>query len=1103
MTISSEIAERHGDHCDESGAGLAGLRARGISLPIGGADGDGTGLAHSFALHDPRQERSARQTPYGTADIFSNFPTFLSQAPRRWAPSVALGVALSLAWASAVQAAASVRLDMPAQSLSLTLKRVARAGSVELAFDRAVTDRLRAPPLKGRYTIDRALADALASSGLGVQRTSDGAYVIKPITGPPPARPLADTGDGAVSEILVLGRRNLNTGIRRTRDDIQPYDVALEETIRHAGDLDVEGFIRRTMPADAQAGALTQSPAVNSASARSRIDLLGLGGAQTLVLIDGRRLPSAPEAVGASAGFIQADVNGIPLAAVERIEVLTAAAGALYGPGATGGVVNIILKRDYQGAEVKLAQGFTEHGGGLATRLDAAIGRTSSDGRGGVSARIALGRNQGLDVGERLFGERALSSNGADFIKGGVPKAYVPLGLGVNVVSTGGTLTLKPEYGGQALGSTFTTFSTAGFTAAEAVANAGRFDLELPADAFGEKQSLMTETYRRSLMVSGRQEAGVFEGFFDYLFLDNRGRATVPAGDTVLTMSATSPLNPFQQSVYVSRSVPWQGTVHNRSATRKLSTGLIARLPRGWMAEGDAGWSRSEVRVASDARGATVYAGTSTTVGSGFVGPDLSPFDPEDVFLATYGAYQLAGGSLLKLSDTLEDLNLRASGPLWRLPGGPLTMTLSAEASRERAPGGQSFGYDRNTGLPTTVQGNRLSLTTHSAAAELRAPLTASDAWGPLKSLELQAAVRADDYRMAAPRADRTVGSGGIATMSEVVDETLVVARMLGVKTFVTNDVMLRASYSEGHLPPRSDQIQPIVLSLNATGYPKLDPKRGDQALAWTGPFQLAQAGSPDLAPELARTFGLGLVIKPRWLAGARLSIDYQRTEKSREITDVAADPVGYILAHEDLYPSRVVRAPLTDADRAKGYTAGAITYLDASMMNVGRSIAETVDLSAEYRRRLAGGEASAYLRGVWQPSYRRRVYLEGPWTETAGYSDGPLRVRAFAGGQWSGDVLTLGLNAQYYASYAVADSGLQPLYITQYLARLKGGRVPSQVYLDAFAAWSFGEKTQVQLIVRNLADATPPFAFTAAMGYSPYGDANGRAFELSLTRRF
>ncbi|WP_156035853.1 TonB-dependent receptor [Caulobacter sp. UNC358MFTsu5.1] len=1022
---------------------------------------------------------------------------------RRRQTAGVLALVLAVGQAGASHAADAIALDMPAQSLSLTLKRVARAGSAELAFDRAVTDKLRAPGLKGRYTVDQALAAALASTGLGVQRTSDGAYVIKPMAGPPPARPPVDAGDGAVSEILVLGRRNLNTGIRRTRDDIQPYDVALEEAIRRAGDLDVEGFIRRTMPADAQAGALTQSPAANSASARSRIDLLGLGGGQTLVLVDGRRLPSAPEAVGASAGFIQADVNGIPLAAVERIEVLTAAAGALYGPGATGGVVNIVLKRDYQGAEVKLAQGGTEHGGGLASRLDAAIGRTSSDGRGGLSVRIALGRDQGLDVGERLFGERALTSNGADFIKGGVPKAYVPVGLGVNVVSSGGQLTLKPAYGGQALGSTFTTFSTAGFTAAEAVANAGRLDLDLPDDAFGEKQSLMTETYRRSLVVSGRQEAGIFEGFFDYLFLDNRGRATVPAGDTVLTMSASSPLNPFEQSVYVSRSVPWEGIVRNRSATQKLDAGLIARLPRGWMAEADAGWSRSQVRVANDARGATVYAGTSTAVSSGLVGPSLSPFDPEDLFLETYSAYRLAGGSLLKLSDTLEDLNLRASGPLWRLPGGPLTMTLSAEAARERAPGGQSFSYDRNTGLPKTVQGNRLGLTTRSAAAEWRAPLTTSDAWGPFKDLELQAALRADDYRMTAPRSDLTLDSGGIATLSQVAIENLVVAKMVGVKTFVTDGVMLRASYSEGHLPPRSDQVQPTVLSLNGTGYPKLDPKRDGQPLAVTAPMQLVQAGSPDLDPELARTFSLGVVIKPRWLDGARLSIDYQRTEKTREITEVDADSIGYILAHEALYPSRVVRAPLTDADRAKGYTVGAVTYLDATMMNVGRSIAETVDVSGEYRRRLAGGEVSAYLRGVWQPSYRRQVHLDGPWTETAGYSDGPLRVRAFAGGQWTGEALTVGLNARYYASYAVADSGLQPLYITQYLARLKGGRIPSQVYLDAFAAWSVGEKTEVQLTVRNLADATPPFAFTAAMGYSPYGDADGRAFEISLTRRF
>jgi len=1014
---------------------------------------------------------------------------------------LAFGVVVT-AWATQGLAGVSMTLDMPAQSLSLTLKRVARAGSVELAFDRAMTDKLRAPSLKGRYTVDQALAAALASTGLAIQRTSDGAYVIKPASSPPRVNP-TDAGDGAVSEILVMGRRNLNTGIRRTRDDIQPYDVALDETIRQAGGVDIETFIRKTMPANAQAASLTQAPAANSASARSRIDLLGLGSGQTLVLVDGRRLPNAPEAVGASAGFVQADINGIPLAAVERIEVLTAAAGALYGPGATGGVVNIILKRDYQGAEVKVSQGFTQHGGGLASRLDATIGRTFSDGRGGLSVRIGLGRNQGLDVGERLFGERALTASGADFIAGGVPRAYLPVGMGVNVVSTGGALTLKPEYGGGALGAAFTTFSTSGFTAEEALTNAGKLDLELSDDAFGVKQSLVTETSRRALIIGGRQEVGILEGFFDYLRLDNRGRATVPAGDTVLTMPSTSPLNPFEQSVYVSRSVPWDGVVRNRSLTQKIGAGVIARLPHGWMAEGDVNWSKSEVRVANDARGASVFAGVSTSVGAKQVGPDLSPFAPQDLFLATYRNYQLAGGSLLTLSDTLEDINLRASGPLWRLPGGPLTMTLSAEVARERAPGGRRSGYDRSTAKPQTVQGNRLDLTTRSAAAEWRAPLGASDAPAPFRDLELQLAVRADDYRMVAPRSDQTIGQGGVAILSDIVSEHVVLAKTLGLKTFVADGVMLRASYSEGHLPPRSDQVQPVVLSVNGTGYPGVDPKRGDQTLGMTGPFQLVQGGSPDLDPEVARTFGLGLVVEPPWLAGARLSIDYLRTDKSREISAFSSDPVEFILANEALYPSRVVRAPLTDADRARGFTAGAITRLDITTMNVGRSIAETVDVGAEYGRRAFGGDAKVYLRGVWQPSYRRRVNAERAWIETAGYSDGPLRIRAFAGARWTGQALSLGLNAQYYASYRVADSGLSPVFITQYLARLKGGSVPSQVYLDAFSTWSVGDRTQVQLIVRNLADATPPFAFASAMGYSPYGDASGRAFEINLTRRF
>ncbi len=74
---------------------------------------------------------------------------------------------------------------------------------------------------------------------------------------------------------------------------------------------------------------------------QSAINLRGLGTSQTLVLVDGRRIPS----ISLSGTFAQGDINGIPLSLVERIEVLPATASGIYGGGATGGVINIITRR--------------------------------------------------------------------------------------------------------------------------------------------------------------------------------------------------------------------------------------------------------------------------------------------------------------------------------------------------------------------------------------------------------------------------------------------------------------------------------------------------------------------------------------------------------------------------------------------------------------------------------------------------------------------------------------------------------------------------------------------------------------------------------------
>src|SRR5690606_5082656 len=105
-----------------------------------------------------------------------------------------------------------------------------------------------------------------------------------------------------------------------------------------------------------------------------------LGAGQTLILVDGRRQPGFPS-YGNSG---QADLNGIPLAAIERIEVLPTTASGIYGGSATGGVVNVVLRRDYQGAEVSVKYEDSFRSDAPNHRVDLAAGFNLFDGKTNV-----------------------------------------------------------------------------------------------------------------------------------------------------------------------------------------------------------------------------------------------------------------------------------------------------------------------------------------------------------------------------------------------------------------------------------------------------------------------------------------------------------------------------------------------------------------------------------------------------------------------------------------------------------------------------------------------------------------------------------------------
>lgn len=164
------------------------------------------------------------------------------------------------------------------------------------------------------------------------------------------------------------------TGSRIKRADIEgsvPVTVIDRETLDASGKVSVADVLRDSTFSSfgnfrPQSG--------SSAQAVADIDLRGIGSDRTLVLIDGRRAPYAPS-LGTSA-----DLNTIPLAAVERIEVLSDGASALYGSDAIGGVVNVIMRKDFEGVEIRYGKGSPKVAGGDTEEVSVVLGTTSDRG---------------------------------------------------------------------------------------------------------------------------------------------------------------------------------------------------------------------------------------------------------------------------------------------------------------------------------------------------------------------------------------------------------------------------------------------------------------------------------------------------------------------------------------------------------------------------------------------------------------------------------------------------------------------------------------------------------------------------------------------------
>lgn len=185
-----------------------------------------------------------------------------------------------------------------------------------------------------------------------------------------------DEADKAQERIQV-------TGSRIKRSDLEgdlPVTVIDRDTIDMSGDMSISDLLRDT---SFNSAGSSRPESGSSAQGVSTVNMRGLGASRTLVLIDGRRLTMSP-----STGSSQ-DMNSIPIGAVERIEILTDGASAIYGSDAIGGVINVITRKDYNGAQVTLGQGSVSvpNDGGDREQGSVLFGSSSSETQllGGIS----------------------------------------------------------------------------------------------------------------------------------------------------------------------------------------------------------------------------------------------------------------------------------------------------------------------------------------------------------------------------------------------------------------------------------------------------------------------------------------------------------------------------------------------------------------------------------------------------------------------------------------------------------------------------------------------------------------------------------------------
>jgi outer membrane receptor protein involved in Fe transport len=289
---------------------------------------------------------------------------------------------------AAAQPPGRFNFDLPAEPLSEALRNVAVETGRNIIAPADLVGAQHVPPLSGTFTAEEAVERLLAGTGLRY-RVAEGTLIVGrgPIAEEQSAPAVGKSGeDIVVTGTHVRGAPPTSSVITLTRRQIDQLAPASVEELMRSVPQNVDAGVA---PENFNSGA---DPDITDHGAG--INLRGLGQRATLVLVNGRRV--APSGLGA---FV--DISLIPVSAIERVEILTDGASAIYGSDAVGGVVNLVLRDRFEGLETSLQAGTTTDGGGGEILTGATAGHSWGSGRALISYQYRF--QDDIKAGDRSF----------------------------------------------------------------------------------------------------------------------------------------------------------------------------------------------------------------------------------------------------------------------------------------------------------------------------------------------------------------------------------------------------------------------------------------------------------------------------------------------------------------------------------------------------------------------------------------------------------------------------------------------------------------------------------------------------------------------------